>query len=237
MIGRALRVTNLGWQVLPPVVGVAMTAMIVGALAAAPREIIQGEVQRLMYIHLGSIAAAYYCFALVLVASIMVLWKRSMQWDAFARSAVMVGVLFTTLILVTGAIWGRPTWGVYWQWDARLTSTLILWLIFVAYLLARAVSDREDEQVARYSAVFAIIGCLDIPIIHYSVHWWRTLHPGPTVIRPDPQIPNEMLIVTLIAVLAIVALATWLIMLRTHTELASQRLYALRGELDQREGA
>jgi heme exporter protein C len=231
------RTSNLGWQVLPPLVGVAITAMLVGALAAAPREIIQGEVQRLMYLHLGSIAAAYFTFVLVLIGSIAVLWKRSMEWDAFTRAAVTVGVLFTTLILVTGAIWGRPTWGVYWQWDARLTSTLVLWLIFVAYLLVRAVSDREDEQVARYSAVFAIIGCLDIPIIHMSVEWWRTLHPGPTVVRADPQLPGEMLVVVLIAVIAIVALATWLILLRTYTERASQRLYALRGSLDQREGA
>ncbi len=231
------RASSLSWQLLPPLVGIAMMAMIVGALAVAPREIIQGEVQRLMYLHLGAIAAAYFSFLLVFIGSVGVLWKRSMTWDAFARAAVTVGVLFTTLVLLTGAIWGRPTWGVYWSWDARLTSTLILWLIFVAYLLVRAVSDREDEQVARYTAVFAIIGCLDIPIIHMSVRWWRTLHPGPTVIRPDPQIPTEMLIVTIIGVIAIVSLAIWLIMLRTHTERASQRLYALRGTLDQREGA
>src|SRR5690606_26638733 len=110
-MNRLTRFSDLGWQVLPPVVGIGMTAMLVGALAAAPREIIQGEVQRLMYIHLGSIAAAYYSFVLVFIASVAVLWKRSMAWDAFARAAVTVGVLFTTLILVTGAIWGRPTWG------------------------------------------------------------------------------------------------------------------------------
>jgi heme exporter protein C len=233
----ASRAYGLRWRVLPPIVGIGMMAMIIGAVVAAPREIIQGEVQRLLYIHLGSIAAAYFSFAIVFVASIMVLWKRDMRWDAVARAAVTVGVLFTGLVLLTGAIWGRPIWGVYWSWDARLTSTLILFLIFVAYLLVRAVADNEDERTARYAAVFAIIGCLDIPIIHLSVRWWRTLHPGPTVIRTDPQLPGEMQIVLLISVLAILALATWFIVMRTATERTAQRLHTLRATLDQREGA
>jgi heme exporter protein C len=232
----ASRALGLRWQVFPPLAGVAVMAMIIGAVIAAPREIIQGEVQRLLYIHVPSIIAAYISFGVVFIASIVVLWKRDMRWDAVARGAATVGVLFVAFNLLTGMLWGKPIWGVYWQWDARLTSTLILFLLFGAYLIARAVSDPDDEQTARYSAVFAIIATLDIPLIHMSVRWWRTLHPGPTVTEPG-ALPDEMRIVLLISMIGIITLAAWLILLRSEAERVGQRLRRARALIDQREGA
>ncbi|MCK9487186.1 MAG: cytochrome c biogenesis protein CcsA [Dehalococcoidia bacterium] len=231
------RLEPLGWNVLPPVVGVAMTAMIVGALAAAPREIIEGEVQRLMYLHVPSAVIMYGAFGFTAFASVMLLWKRDMRWDAAARSAALVGVFLCSMVLLSGAIWGKPIWGVYWTWDARLTTTLILLLIYVAYLLARSVAGPLDEQAARYAAIFAIIGVVDIPIIQMSVRWWRTLHPQPIIFRPNPALPDEMLLVLLIGFIAVASLATWLIFLQWNTERAAQRVSALRAEVDHREMA
>ncbi|RLT36478.1 MAG: cytochrome C assembly protein [Chloroflexi bacterium] len=231
------RLYSLRWVVLPPLVGVGILAMLVGAVVAAPRELVEGDVQRLMYIHVPSAQAMYLAFGVVFVASILVLWKRDMRWDAVARGAASVGVMFTGFALVTGALWGKPTWGVYWQWDARLTSTLVLFLVYSAYLLARSVSDPSDEQAARYSAVYAIVGFLDVPLIVMSVRWWRTLHPQPIVARLDPQLPGSMLLVLLISTIAIFLLAVWLIALRTDTERLGQRLLGLRAAVDRREEA
>jgi heme exporter protein C len=233
----AQQVYGWRWSVLPPLTAVGMFALIVGAVLVAPPEAVEGDVQRLMYIHVPSAIAAYLAFTVTFVASIIVLWKRDMRWDAAARGAAAVGVLFTGLVLVTGAIWGKPIWGIYWTWDARLTSTLILFLIFGAYLLARAVAGPNDEQAARYAAVFAIIGFLDIPLIHMSVTWWRTLHPQPIVFRDfqRPALPPEMTIVLLVSMAAIMLLTLWLIVLQTDTERLGQRTETLRALVDRRE--
>lgn len=234
----AVRAYDLRAGLLPPATGIAMMALLVGAVLAAPREAIEGEVQRLFYIHVPSALASYMAFSIVFVSSILVLWKRDMRFDPVARAAAGVGVLFTGLTLATGAIWGKPIWGVYWTWDARLTSTLILFLIFSGYLLARSLADRTDEQAARYAAVFAIIGFLDIPIIHMSVSWWRTLHPAPIVARlGPPALPVEMLLVLMIGIVAIGLLALWLIVLRAETETLAQRAENLRALVDRHEGA
>ena len=239
-ISGALRtVYGWWWLVLPPISGIAVMAMIIGALIVAPREIVEGEVQRLLYIHFPSILAAYGAFAVVAVASVVVLWRRDMRWDAVARGAATVGVLFTGLTLATGALWGKPVWGTYWTWDARLTSTLVLFLIYAAYLLARAMADELDEAAARFAAVFAILGALDIPLVMFSVTWWRTLHPQPIVLRAggNPAMPPEMLLVLLIAFLGIGALAVWLAVLRSETEWLAKRTAALRAVADRTEGA
>ena len=227
------------WTVLPPATGIAMMAMIAGAVIVAPREVVEGDVQRLLYIHLPSILAAYAAFAVVFVASIVVLWQHDLRWDAVARGAASVGVLFTGLTLATGMLWGKPVWGVFWTWDARLTSTLVLFLIYAAYLLARAMADDMDEQAARYAAVFAIIGALDIPLIMMSVRWWRTLHPQPIVLRGGerPALPPEMLVVLLIGLAGILLLALWLMVLRGEAERLGQRAAALRAAVDRNEGA
>ena len=225
------------WRVLPPATAVAMFALLAGATLAAPREAVEGEVQRLFYIHVPSALASYGAFSVVFVASVLVLWKRDMRFDALARAAAGVGVLFTGLTLATGAIWGKPIWGVYWTWDARLTSTLVLFLIYSGYLLVRGLADRNDEQAARYAAVLAIIGFVDIPIIHFAVDWWRTLHPQRIVFRPDHGLPHEMLAVMVVGVVAIGLLATWLIALHAELDALATRAQSLRAEVDRAEGA
>jgi len=231
------RTYSTRWVVLPPLVGVAMLAMIIGAVVVAPREAVEGEVQRLFYIHVPSAIAMYLAFGVTFVASLALLWRRDLRFDTVARAAATVGVLFTALTLVTGSLWGRPVWGAWWAWDARLTSTLVLLLLYAGYLLARSVADESDEQAARYSAVFAIIAFLDIPIIEMSVRWWRTLHPQPMVLRmPGDQVmPTEMLAVLGLGMVGILLLAVWLIVLRAETERLATRAVELRAMLDRRE--
>jgi heme exporter protein C len=235
----ATQVYATRWVVLPPLVGAAMLAMIIGAVVVAPREVVEGEVQRLFYIHVPSAIAMYLAFTVTFVASVALLWRRDMRFDTVARAAATVGVLFTALTLVTGSLWGRPVWGAWWAWDARLTSTLVLLLLYAGYLLARSVADETDEQAARYSAVFAIVAFLDIPIIEMSVRWWRTLHPQPMVLRMlgDQVIPTEMLAVLAVGMVGILLLAVWLIVLRAETERIATRATELRALLDRREEA
>ena len=152
----------LRWAVLPPVAGVAMLALLVGAVIAAPREAVEGDVQRIFYIHVPSALASYLGVGIASLASVALLWRRDMRWDAVARAGAMAGVLFTGLTLATGMIWGKPIWGVWWTWDARLTSTLVLFLLYSAYLLARQLADEADEQAARFAAIFAIVAFIDI---------------------------------------------------------------------------
>ena len=228
------RVYEARWTVLPPLTGVAMLAMLVGAVVVAPREAIEGEVQRIFYIHVPSAIAAYLAYFVVFGASILVLWRSDLRFDAVARAAATVGVLFTALTLATGAIWGKPIWGTWWAWDARLTSTLVLLLIYSGYLLARSLSDATDVRAARYAAVFAIIGGVDIPIINMSVRWWRTLHPDPIVTRGlgDQALPTSMLLVLLIGLAAVTLLALWLLALRAETERIGVEAAELRAHVD-----
>ncbi len=233
----AERVAALRWAVLPPVAGVAMFVLLAGAVIAAPREAVEGEVQRIFYIHVPSALAAYLGVGVACLASVALLWRRDMRWDAIARAGAMTGVLFTGLTLATGMIWGKPIWGVWWTWDARLTSTLILFLLYSAYLLARQLADETDEQAARFAAVFAIVAFVDIPIINLSVRWWRTLHPQPIVFDPfgEQALPGSMMLVLVIGILAVGALALWLIVLRAEAEGLAQRTAVVRHLVDRRE--
>jgi len=163
-----------------------------------PDDDLMGFVQKIMYVHVPSIWVTYLAFFIVFACSIAYLWKRDSAFDRVARASAELGVLFCGAGLVTGAIWGRPTWGTYWVWDARLTTTLLLFLIFVGYLLLRAYSPPGERQ-ARTAAVIAIVGFLDIPLIHVSVEWWRTLHQPSTLFKlgaegaPKPAMPAELL--------------------------------------------
>jgi len=170
----------LGW--------LAALAIVVGLVLAfgyAPREATQGNVQRIMYLHVPSVLTAYVAFAVVFVASLLFLPSRRTGWDRLAWASAELGVLFTGLTLISGSIWGKPTWGTWWTWDARLTTTAILFVIYVGYLLLRRMVE-DRERAARYAAVLAIIGFLDIPIVHFSVKWWRTLHQPSTLLGPEP---------------------------------------------------
>ena len=171
------------------------------ALVQAPRDALQGDVQRIMYLHLPSILTAYLSFFLVFIGSCLYLWKREKRDDNLAHSAAELGVLFTALTIMEGSIWGRPTWGVWWTWDARLTLTVVLLLIYSGYLMLRSLIDDED-RAALSAAILGIIGFLDIPLIHMSVYWWRTLHQPPSILRPD-KLPWENVHPTMLTALAI----------------------------------
>jgi heme exporter protein C len=171
------------------------------ALVKAPRDALQGDVQRIMYLHLPSILTAYLSFFLVFIGSCLYLWKREKRDDNLAHSAAELGVLFTALTIIEGSIWGKPTWGVWWTWDARLTLTAILLLIYSGYLMLRSLIEDED-RAALSAAVLGIIGFLDIPLIHMSVYWWRTLHQPPSILRPD-KLPWENVHPAMLTALAI----------------------------------
>src|SRR5437588_4191481 len=151
--------------------------------AIAPREATQGNVQRIMYLHVPSVWVAYLAFAVVLVASIVYLVRRAEAADRLAHASAEVGVLFTGLTIATGSIWGKPTWGTWWTWDARLTTVSILFVMYLGYLLLRGMID-DGERAALYCAVLGIVAALDVPLVHFSVYWWRTLHQPPSLMKP-----------------------------------------------------
>ncbi|MGH7770464.1 MAG: cytochrome c biogenesis protein CcsA [Candidatus Binatia bacterium] len=197
------------------------------ALIEAPPDAYQGEVQRIMYIHIPSILTAYLSFFIVFVASCLYLWKRERRDDILAYAAAEIGVLFTALTIVEGSIWGKPTWGVWWTWDARLTLTALLLMIFVGYLMLRSLIE-DPERAAVSGAVLGIIGFLDIPLIHMSVYWWRTLHQPPSILRPDKapwdNIHPSMLIALGINFLAFLLLYFYLLSLRIRVGETEERI-------------
>src|SRR3989449_1107118 len=170
----------LGW-----LAGVGLTAGLVMAFGVAPREATQGNVQRIMYLHVPAILVAYLAFGVVLVASVVYLWGRAAGADRLAHASAEVGVVFTGINIATGAIWGKRTWGTWWTWDARLTWVSIMFVMYLGYLLLRTMIE-DRERAARFAAVLGIIAALDIPLVHFSVLWWRTLHQPPTLLRPGP---------------------------------------------------
>ena len=143
----------------------------------APTDRNLGISQRIFYFHVSLAWVGFFAFFWVLVGSVGYLWKRSARMDRLAYASAEIGVVFTTLMLITGMLWAKPVWGVWWTWDPKLTTSLILWLIYVAYLMLRAYAPRGD-QGARYAAVLGIVGFFDIPIIYKSVEWWRSAHPN-----------------------------------------------------------
>jgi heme exporter protein C len=156
----------------------------------APTDALQGPVQRIFYLHVSSAIAAYGCFAVVLFGGIVYLRNESLAADRLARAGALVGVVLTTVTLVMGMLWAKPIWNTFWTWDARLTSTLVLWIIYAGYLLVRQLAE-PGRQAARIAAVVGIFGFIDVPIVHFSVTWWRTQHPGPVIARD--ALPPEML--------------------------------------------
>ena len=199
-----------------------------------PIETSQGFPQKIMYLHVPSVITTYLAFFIVFVYSIAYLWKRELMFDHIAKASAEVGLIFCALVLITGAIWGRTTWGTYWVWDARLTTTLLLFLIFMGYFLLRmSVNDRDKE--ARLASVLGIIGFLDIPIIHKSVEWWRTLHQPSTLFKVDsgeakPSMPPELLYPLMVSTLVMLAFYLYLLLLRYQTEKRTDRLNQLLAE-------
>ena len=158
---------------------VALIAAQAYAISISPAEGDMGHLQKIMYVHVPAAWMTFLAFFVVLVFSVLYLWRRRETDDLIAASAAEVGAMFNGLTLALGMIWGRPTWGVWWAWDARLTSTLVLFLIFVGYLALRGFVD-DAGQRARWSAAVGIIGAINVPIVYMSVMWWRTLHQQPS---------------------------------------------------------
>jgi heme exporter protein C len=197
--------------------GAVALALVAGAaiFLYAPTDYLQGPVQRIFYLHVSSAIAAYGCFAVVLVGGIIYLRNESLAADRFARAGALVGVVFTTVTLVMGMLWAKPVWGAYWVWDARLTSTLVLWIIYAGYLLVRRLAE-PGRQGARLAAVVGIFGFVDVPVVHFSVTWWTTHHPGPVVI--NDALPPQMLVTFFITLAATLVLATVMIAVRYRIE-------------------
>jgi heme exporter protein C len=181
----------------------------------APEDYLQKEPQRIFYLHVSSAIAAFASFFVVLVGSVIYLRTESIRADRIARAAALVGVVLTTVTLVMGMLYAKPIWGTYWTWDARLTSTLVLWIIYSGYLLLRRLTD-PGAQAARYAAIVGIFGFIDVPIVYFSVTWWRTIHPGPVIV--NAALPPAMLLTFLVTLACTLILGGLMIAIRYRIE-------------------
>ncbi|HEV3452757.1 MAG TPA: cytochrome c biogenesis protein CcsA [Acidimicrobiia bacterium] len=171
----------LGWLSLA-----AIAVLAVFGLWVAPPDRVQSDAQRLMYLHVPAAWIAYLAFGITALASALYLWRRTRSpvWDRLAGASAELGVVFTGLTLVLGSLWGRPVWGVWWAWDARLVTTAVLFFLYVGYLALRRVPTSLEARAKR-SAIAALVAFVDVPIVHFSVDWWRTLHQQATVFTPS----------------------------------------------------
>jgi len=171
----------LGWASLASLVVLALFG-----LWGAPPDAVQSDAQRLMYVHVPSAWIAYVAFGVTAIGSGLYLWPRtrSLVWDRLAGASAELGVLFTGLTLVLGSLWGRPVWGVWWAWDARLVTTAVLFFLYVGYLALRRIPAAPEIRAKR-CAIAALVAFVDVPIVHFSVNWWRTLHQQATVFNPE----------------------------------------------------
>jgi len=177
---------------------VLMVAALYMVFIYVPTEKNMGVVQRIFYFHVPIAWVAFLAFFIVFISSIMYLWKRDIKWDRYAHASAEVGIVFTTLVLITGSIWAKPVWGIWWTWDARLTASLVLWLIYVAYLLLRNYAS-EQAQGARIAAVLGIIGFIDVPIVALAINIWRTQHPPALIFEGGLGTPGLLTLLVSIA--------------------------------------
>ena len=184
------------------------------AFVFAPEDELQGAMQRIFYIHVPSAWVCFMAFGVTFGASIYYLARRDMRADALAAASAQIGTLCTTVVLVTGMMWGHAIWGVYWSWEPRLTSFLVLWLMYLGYLAVRAYVP-DPARRARFSAVIGIIAFIDVPIIYLSVNWWRTLHPQQVVVTGGgPHMPASMLIALMVGLATFSLVYVYLMRLR-----------------------
>ena len=218
-----------GSRVLGGVLLVATIAFLFVALVASPAdtesENAMGDLVRIMYVHVPAAIGCYVAFLVTAIGSIGYLWKKTEGWDLLAAASAEVGVVYTALTLVTGSIWGYIAWGTWWEWDARLTSTLVMFLVYIGYLALR--SAIVDPIVrAKRSAIVGVIAFLNVPIVHYSVEWWRSLHQDATISRFDPTIDGMKLFALLFGMLLGIGIYVWLMIHRFRMQFAAARVEA-----------
>ena len=224
------RFLALAGRVLPWLWGTALVLLAVGLYMSltAPDDYQQGSTVHIMYIHVPSAWLAMMCYTLMTISSIGTLVWRHPLADVAARAAAPLGAVFTFVALVTGSLWGRPTWGTYWVWDARLTSFLVLFIMYLGLIaLVRAIDD--PSKSARVAAILTIVGFVNIPIIKFSVDWWNTLHQGSSIFSADgPQIAPSLLWPLLVMALAFTCLFFALHVMAMRNEIWRRRVAALR---------
>ncbi len=215
--------TTVRDELLAPVVrrvigvtaAISLVALALFGLWGAPPDAVQGDAQRVMYLHVPSAWLAYLAFFVTAASSALFLWKRTRAevWDRLAGASAELGVMFTALALVLGSIWGRPVWGFWWAWDARLVSTALLFFLFLGYCALRRVPAADPVGSAKRNAIAALIAFVDVPIVHFSVEWWRTLHQKATVFSPElnPQIHGVMALTLWIGTIAFTLLYVYLL--------------------------
>ncbi|MCS5654368.1 MAG: cytochrome c biogenesis protein [Dehalococcoidia bacterium] len=201
----------------------------------APTDSVLGHVQRVFYFHVPIAIMSFLAFFVVFIGSLMYLIKRTPKWDAVAHASAEVGVVFVTLALLTGIIWARPVWNTWWTWEPRLTTTMILWLIYVAYLMVRSYAPSQSKG-AIYAAVVGIIGFIDVPIVYYSVVWWRSIHPSP-VVGPFAQsdaLDGTMALILLYSLITFIFFFAYMIVERMELRKTEEALGRIRFTLRRR---
>jgi heme exporter protein C len=212
--------------VLPVLTLLSMLVGLYMIVAYAPVEAEQGVVQKIFYFHVPSAWIAFFAFFVVFLYSFRYLTTHDRRYDIRAHVAAELGVMFCTLVLITGPIWAKPIWGIWWTWDARLTLTLVLWLIYVAYLMLRHYVDSSEKR-ATLSAIVGIIGFIDVPLVYFAIRWWRTQHPAPVLMGgEDSGMPSEMRLTLLACTVAFTFLYFYLYKRRVAIE-------EMREELDE----
>ena len=213
----------------PRILLVLSTLLVLAALfmvfVYVPTDAEQGNIQRIFYFHVPVAWIAFLAFFVTFVAGIAYLVKRNPFWDMVASASAEIGLVFTTLILITGSIWARPMWGVWWTWDARLTSSLVLWLIYLSYFIVRSYIT-EEERRARFAAVVGIIGFVDVPIVALAIQFSRTQHPGALIF--EGGLAGSMLATLLVSIAAFTALYLLFLAVRVHLKEDESELNSLK---------
>jgi heme exporter protein C len=215
----------------------AFVLFLVGAAAyasffIAPEEKTMHVLQRIFYFHAAAAWAGMTAFFVCFVANLLYVWRREERWDSLGISSAEVGLAFITVVLITGPIWAKPAWGIYWTWDARLTSTFVLWLLYISYLLLRTLIEEPDRR-ALLSALFGIFAFIDVPIVFGAIRWWRTQHPAPVIMGgPGAGLDPTMNKVFFFSVLAMHALMVFLIAERYRLEKLRSDFEVVRREAE-----
>jgi heme exporter protein C len=196
-------------------------------IARLPPEASQGYVFKIIFFHVSAWVAAGAALGTALVTSVLFLITKKFSYDAAAVAATEVGVMFLSMGMVLGSLWARPVWGIWWTWDARLTTTAILWLLYVGYLMLRHAID-EPTQRATYAATFSILAFIDVPIVYFSIRWWRTQHPSPVFFSSTGSFPHDWGVVLNWNILAFLMLTGVIIAVRLRQEEAQRELDYLR---------